>query len=169
MELIMAFVVAISIAIAIFRFFPEISTLLHSTESSALIHFLEELFYIIIAIEFLKMLCKPNADTIIEVLIFLEARHMIIGETTSAQDLLSIICIVMLFLLQIFLQRMKVPKKDSWFFMNLFWEKFKCFQKKDISGPFSWVFSEEPALTGNLKIPIPDTVLPRLLQHLQIT
>ena len=113
MELIMAFVVAISIAIAIFRFFPEISTLLHSTESSALIHFLEELFYIIIAIEFLKMLCKPNADTIIEVLIFLEARHMIIGETTSAQDLLSIICIVMLFLLQIFLQRMKVPKKDS--------------------------------------------------------
>ena len=113
MELIMAFVVAVSIAIAIFRFFPEISTLLYSTESSALIHFLEELFYIIIAIEFLKMLCKPNADTIIEVLIFLEARHMIIGETTSAQDLLSIINIIMLFLLQLFLQHMKISKKDS--------------------------------------------------------
>lgn len=113
MELIMAFAVAICIAIAIIRFFPEIANIMHSTDSSSLIHFLEKLFYIIIAIEFLKMLCKPNADTIIEVLIFLEARHMIIGETTSAQDLLSIICIVMLFLLQIFLQRMKVPKKDS--------------------------------------------------------
>ena len=109
----MAFAVAICIAIAIIRFFPEIANIMHSTDSSSLIHFLEKLFYIIIAIEFLKMLCRPNADTIIEVLIFLEARHMIIGETTSAQDLLSIICIVMLFLLQIFLQRMKVPKKDS--------------------------------------------------------
>ena len=53
MELIMAFAVAICIAIAIIRFFPEIANIMHSTDSSSLIHFLEKLFYIIIAIEFL--------------------------------------------------------------------------------------------------------------------
>ncbi len=87
--------------------------MLHSTDSSALTHFLEEIFYIIIAVEFLKMLCKPKSDTIIEVLIFLEARHMIIGDTTSQQDLLSIISITLLFLLQAFLQSRAARKKKE--------------------------------------------------------
>jgi hypothetical protein len=59
------------------------------------------------------MLCKPKSDTIIEVLIFLEARHMIIGDTTSQQDLLSIISITLLFLLQAFLQSRAARKKKE--------------------------------------------------------
>jgi len=134
----MAFVVAISIAIAIFRFFPEISTLLHSTESSALIHFLEELFYIIIAIEFLKMLCKPNADTIIEVLIFLEARHMIIGETTSAQDSFIYYLYCNAFSASDFPAANESSQKRFLIFHESFFQgKIKYFRKKDTSGPFS--------------------------------
>ena len=46
-------------------------------------HYLEGIFLIVIGIEFLEMLCRPNSDNILEVLIFLVARHMIVGDTKS--------------------------------------------------------------------------------------
>lgn len=102
MEFVMAVFVAVSIVISFATMIPEISTLWLSTEGSvSLIHFLEEILNIVIAIEFLKMLCKPTSDTIIEVLIFLEARHMIIGETSPMEDLLLVTSIAILFMIQL--------------------------------------------------------------------
>ena len=111
MEILMAAVVAVAIVIAAVLTIPEMKLLWETTTGTdGLILFLEEIFNVVIAIEFLKMLCKPTADTVIEVLIFLVARHMIIGETAAAEDLLSVISIGILVLIQYFL------KNGSFFF-----------------------------------------------------
>ncbi len=48
---------------------------------------------IVIGIEFLQMLCRPNSDNVMEVLIFLVARHMILGDTTPVDDFVSVISV----------------------------------------------------------------------------
>ncbi len=66
-------------------------------------HYLEKVFIIVIGIEFLEMLCHPNSDNVIQVLIFLVARHMIVETTTPYEDLVSVISVTMLFLLRRYL------------------------------------------------------------------
>lgn len=62
-------------------------------EQGTFIEFLELVLNLIIGVEFLKMLLKPNTDTILEVLIFVIARHMVVRTTTSLEDLLSVISV----------------------------------------------------------------------------
>jgi hypothetical protein len=63
----------------------------------AFLTFVGYVFNILIGIEFLKMLCQPSPDTVLEVLIFLVARHMILDHTTVIENLLTIISIGILF------------------------------------------------------------------------
>ena len=65
-----------------------------------LVEFLEQLLIIVIGIEFLEMLCTPSSDNVIEILIFLVARHMIVRESTPFEDLASIASIVLLYVLR---------------------------------------------------------------------
>ena len=66
--------------------------------------FLDAIFEIVISIEFLKMLCQPSADTVLEVLIFLVSRHMIIGDTSAFEDFVSIVSIALLFAIKKYIQ-----------------------------------------------------------------
>lgn len=43
------------------------------------------------------MLCQPSGDTVLEVLMFLVARHMILDHTTVIENLITIISIGILF------------------------------------------------------------------------
>ena len=63
-------------------------------------HYLEKVFIIVIGIEFLEMLCHPNSDNVIQVLIFLVARHIIVGETTPFEDFVSVLSIAVLIVLR---------------------------------------------------------------------
>ena len=54
--------------------------LLKSGNTAEFLIFLEDMFSLVVGIEFIKMLCRPSADNVIEVLIFLTARHMIVAE-----------------------------------------------------------------------------------------
>ena len=78
---------------------------------------LDEIFVIVIGIEFLQMLCRPNSDNIMEVLIFLVARHMIVTETTAMEDFISVISIILLCVLRRYLhvtrEKMKAEGKVS--------------------------------------------------------
>lgn len=74
-------------------------------------HLLEEIFSVVIAVEFLKMLLQPTSQTVIEVLIFLIARHMIVKETGAVQDLLSVISICILFAAKLLIE--KYGRDDS--------------------------------------------------------
>lgn len=66
------------------------------TDTSAFKQYLDQIFMLVIGIEFLVMLCKPSSENVIEVLIFLVARHMIVGDTTPYQDFASVFSVALL-------------------------------------------------------------------------
>lgn len=99
LELIMAIIVFITIIIAIFALWePFLHYLSHRTEHGAFLNFIGEVFGVVIGIEFFKLLCNPGKDTLLEVLMFVVARHMIIEKTSPTENLISIITILILFI-----------------------------------------------------------------------
>ena len=104
LELVAAGIMVVGILLSIFSFITDRSmfgNLLH--ESGSFLDFVERVFTLVIGIEFLQMLCKPDNDNVIEILIFLVARHMIVGSTTPVQDLISVVSIILLSLLRAYL------------------------------------------------------------------
>ncbi len=98
LELLMAFIVLIAIVIASFSLGDAFIDFWHTRFSNdAFLTFVGSIFNILIGIEFLKMLCQPSEDTVLEVLMFLVARHMIIEHTTVYENLITIISIGLIF------------------------------------------------------------------------
>ena len=97
LEHIMAAIVLIAIVIAIASLWEPFKEFLHTRmESGSFLEYMASVFDIVIGIEFFKLLCKPRKDTMLEVLMFVIARHMIIEHTTAFENLLSIIAISIL-------------------------------------------------------------------------
>lgn len=115
LELILALMVGIAVVITIVMFIPEFVHFVRggATPASFLV-FLEELFGIVVGVEFLKMLCRPSADNVVEVIIFLVARHMIIGSNSAVDNLLSIAGIAILYLISYIIKyKRKEERKDT--------------------------------------------------------
>lgn len=68
--------------------------------NEAFLAFIGHVLNILIGIEFLKMLCQPSEDTVLEVLIFLVARHMILEHTTVVENFITILSIGVLFFIK---------------------------------------------------------------------
>ena len=67
---------------------------------------------VVIGVEFLKMLCRPTADNVLETIIFLVARHMIVVTTTTPlDDLISTISIVLLCFVRRYLKEHRMKDK----------------------------------------------------------
>lgn len=112
LELFMAAAVVCGIVIAGIALWPELKLYWeHRMEVGAFLEYLDAVFNVVIGIEFMKMLCKPSSANIIEVLVFLIARHMIVQSTTPLEDLLSVVSISILFLFRRFMLATK-PDKD---------------------------------------------------------
>ncbi len=117
LEFIIALSVTIALIIAAVRFIPisfkEILT--QGTNTEIFYTFVEDIFYLVIGIEFIKMLCQPDAHNVIEVLLFLIARHMIVGHNSAIDNLLSVISIAILFLLERYLKygTLRTSKKEE--------------------------------------------------------
>lgn len=111
MEFFMAAAVVGGIVIAAVTLWPELVLYWeHRMEADSFLQYLDAVFNVVIGIEFVKMLCRPSSSTIIEVLIFLIARHMIVQATTPFEDLLSVASIGILF---IFRRVMLLTKPDK--------------------------------------------------------
>lgn len=101
LEIIAALLVLLGILMSIFSFLKNPVVFYELMEDMSVFrNYLAQIFVIVIGIEFLQMLCRPNADNIIEVLIFLVARHMIVYETTTMEDFVSVISIAILCVLR---------------------------------------------------------------------
>ena len=106
LELLMGAIVAVGLIVCILCMFEPVQTLLTPfLPFSDLTGFLGSVAEIVIGIEFLKMLCEPQATTVIEVIIFLIARHMIIAETDALENLLAVISIAILFAIRKYLDQ----------------------------------------------------------------
>ena len=62
--------------------------------------FLERALDIVIGIEFIKMLAKHSPGSVLEVLLYAIARHMIVGHEDALQNLVSVIAIAMIFIIR---------------------------------------------------------------------
>ena len=105
LELIVAVIVAIGVILAMLSLIPELGGLLTP--------FLEQVFTVVIGVEFLKMLCRPNSDNVFETIIFLVARHMIVNDTSPLEDLLSTVSIVLLCLVRRYLKRDREESREG--------------------------------------------------------
>ena len=74
------------------------------TDTSVFKDYLEQIFLLVIGIEFWVMLCRPNSENVIEILIFLVARHMIVGDTTPYEDFVSVVSVVILCIVRRYLR-----------------------------------------------------------------
>ncbi len=82
------------------------------SDTSSFRGYMDKIFMLVIGIEFLVMLCRPNSENVIEVLIFLVARHMIVGETTPYQDFVSVVSVALLCVVRRYL-RINNEKRDE--------------------------------------------------------
>lgn len=98
MELVMAVIVLISVVVAAISLWKPFTEFLNTRfDRGSFLNFVGYVFNILIGIEFLKMLSRPSLDTVLEVLTFLVARHMVIEETSVMENFFSIASISLLF------------------------------------------------------------------------
>lgn len=108
LELVTAIFVLVGILLAIVNLLGDFDMFRSLMEdSSAFKEYLEKIFTVVIGIEFLQMLCRSNSDNVLEILIFLVARHMIVGETTPYEDFVSVISVALLCVVRRYLSVMK--------------------------------------------------------------
>ena len=114
LELVLAVAVGVGLIVSLVRYIPSaIALLTGKGGTAAFLQFLEEIFGIVVGIEFIKMLCKPSAENVIEVLVFLIARHMIIGSNSALDILLSVVAVILLYLLRVVLRRGNKPQTEG--------------------------------------------------------
>ena len=114
LELIIALVAVVGVVIAAVNLFPELLVYWQNrTNGEAFLIFLDAVFDVVIGVEFIKMLCKPSSQNIMEVLIFLIARHMIVQKTSALEDLLSVVSIGILFFFRRFMLATKPDKEQQ--------------------------------------------------------
>lgn len=113
LELIAAVFVFIAVVIALISLIPHVGELWENRSTAgAMLEFLEQVFLVVIGVEFLKMLCRPTADNVLETIIFLVARHMIVVTTTTPlDDLMSTISIVLLCFVRRYLKEHRMKDK----------------------------------------------------------
>lgn len=113
-ELIMAVIVLIGIVLAIISMVKDVDLTQSLFQDTANFkEFLVNVFAIVIGIEFLEMLCRPNPDNVIQVLVFLIARHMIVGDTSPYEDFVSVISVAILLLLSRYLHMGKKGERGD--------------------------------------------------------
>lgn len=112
LELIVAVFVVIGILLSIFSFLKDFQLFRNILDDTAAFkQYLDNIFVIVIGIEFLKMLCRPTSDNVMEILIFLVARHMIVDTTTTYENFVAVISVALLCIVRRYLH--VAEKKDS--------------------------------------------------------
>ena len=114
LEIIMGFFVLAAVVIGAVKLVPEFLLLWQEQMNTELfLEFLEMILNLVIGIEFLKMLLRPNTDMILEVLVFVIARHMVVRTTTSWEDFLSVTSVLALLLVQKYLDKQKGDTNEA--------------------------------------------------------
>ena len=113
LEIIMGFFVLAAVAVGAVKLIPEFLVLWQGQMNTELfLEFLEMILNLVIGIEFLKMLLRPNTDMILEVLVFVIARHMVVRTTTSWEDFLSVTSVLALLLVQKYMDKQKEETEE---------------------------------------------------------
>ena len=111
LELAVNIIIIIAVIVAVISLWKPFMEFVQNRESAhAFLDFLGYVLNVLIGIEFFKMLCKPDVDTVLEVVMFVIVRHMVVLETSSLENLLTIVGMAIIFAIKKFL---KEPKKEK--------------------------------------------------------
>lgn len=119
-------IISLVVLFAVIVQFTSLRTLLYifvfNSDSMPAFHtFLDNVLVLVIGLEFFRMLCFTNADTVLEVVLFVLARHMIVSEASAIDNLLTVIGIAIVIMMNLFLKyfkgKMHEEKLDDEFHM----------------------------------------------------
>lgn len=97
LEIILAAFVLAGVVVSVVYTVPELKALIEShADNASFMEYLEHIFTIVIGVEFLKMLCRPTSENVLETIIFLVARHMVINQGTPVEDFIAAFTIIAL-------------------------------------------------------------------------
>ena len=103
-EIVLSIVILIVIALTGIRLIytiTEISVL--DMDIDFFTEFLANALSLVVGVEFVKMLCRHSAQTVVEVLLFATARQMVVEHMDPVQTLIGVIAIAILFAIRKFL------------------------------------------------------------------
>ena len=103
-EIVLSIVILIVIALAGIRLIYAITeTSLMDMDIDFFTKFLANALSLVVGVEFVKMLCRNSAQTVVEVLMFATARQMVVEHMAPTQTLIGVIAIVVLVAIRKFL------------------------------------------------------------------
>ena len=103
-EILISIVIGIAIiAFGIRLVLTGIDVITSTSDVSALVTILDDAIVLAIGAELIKMLCKHTPETIIEVLAFALARHLIVTPTSALENVITVVAIAILFAIRKFL------------------------------------------------------------------
>lgn len=103
-EIALSMVILLVIALAGFRLIMEVAdTSVMSMDTEFFSTFLSQALSLVVGVEFVKMLCQHSAQTVVEVLMFATARQMVVEHLGSAETLLGVLSIAVLFAIRKYL------------------------------------------------------------------
>lgn len=103
-EIMLSIVILIVIALAGIRLIYAITeTSIMNMDIDFFTEFLANALSLVVGVEFVKMLCRHSAQTVVEVLMFATARQMVVEHMAPTQTLIGVIAIAILFAIRKFL------------------------------------------------------------------
>lgn len=103
LEIILAVTIMIGFAVSFAPLILEIPRLASlETDTEAFTVFLEHAFNLVVGIEFIKMLTKHTPGSVLEVVMFTIARHLVLDHGTALEGLFSVATIGLIFLIRRF-------------------------------------------------------------------
>lgn len=126
MEVVVATAILIAIAISSVYYFFSLD-LIAKSGGENFTEYLNIAYSIVIGIEFVKMLCRHNVDSVIEVLLFAIVRQMIVEHNNSFETLVGVFAVALLFLVRKYLFISDLDRNNSimlkWFNINNLFKK----------------------------------------------
>ena len=100
LEVVLSAIVLIALLMSVVPLLKLMPGLLTDADSMEVHTFLERALDIVIGIEFIKMLAKHSPGSVLEVLLYAIARHMIVGHEDAVQNLVSVGAIALIFIIR---------------------------------------------------------------------
>ena len=100
LEVVLSAIVLVALLLSVAPLLQLLPGLLTHGNSVEVREFLERALDIVIGIEFIKMLAKHSPGSVLEVLLYAIARHMIVGHEDAVQNLVSVVAIALIFIIR---------------------------------------------------------------------
>lgn len=102
LEIVLSGIVLVALLISIVPLVQGMPGLFVDGNGVEVYDFLTRALDIVIGIEFIKMLAKHSPGSVLEVLLYAIARHMIVGHEDAVQNLVSVAAIALIFIIRRF-------------------------------------------------------------------